>query len=118
MASRARPKNVGCLRAIVRGKVWAGPTPAVIGTAGLARPVEARQVAKLDRDLLAALDKLGFNITDDKIAKIKGDMTIRLLRPFDGLLKFVVELPDGKEMIFDLDEHTQVEIMEATKRWQ
>src|SRR5262249_46122511 len=26
---RARPKNVGCLRAIVRGKVWAGPTPAV-----------------------------------------------------------------------------------------
>jgi len=89
-----------------------------IGTAGLARPVEARQVAKLDRDLLAALDKLGFNITDDKVAKIKGDMTIRLLRPFDGLLKFVVELPDGKEMIFDLDEHTQVEIIEATKRWQ
>jgi hypothetical protein len=35
---RARPKNVGCLRAIVRGKVCAGPTPAVgeigIGTAG------------------------------------------------------------------------------------
>jgi hypothetical protein len=88
------------------------------GTAGLARPVEVRQVGKLDRDLLAALDKLGFDITDDKIAKIKGDMTIRLLRPFDGLLKFVVELPDGKEMIFDLDEHTQVEIIEATKRWQ
>jgi hypothetical protein len=46
-----------------------------------------------DRDLLAALDKLGFDITDDKIAEIKGDMTIRLLRPFDTLLKFVVELP-------------------------
>jgi hypothetical protein len=45
-------------------------------------------------------------------------MTIRLLRPFDGLLKFVVELPGGKEMIFDLDEHTQVEIIEATKCWQ
>ena len=88
------------------------------GIAGLARPVEVRQVGKLDRDLLAALDKLGFNVTDDKVAKIKGDMTIRLLRPFDGLLKFVVELPDGKEMIFDLDEHTQVEIIEATKRWQ
>jgi hypothetical protein len=35
-----------------------------------------------------------------------------------GLLKFVVELPGGKEMIFDLDEHTQVEIIEATKCWQ
>jgi hypothetical protein len=89
-----------------------------IGTAGLARPVEVRQVGKLDRDLLAALDKLGFDISDDKIANIKGDMTIRLLRPFDGLLKFVVELPGGKEMIFDLDEHTRVEIIEATKRWQ
>ena len=89
-----------------------------IGTAGLARPVEARHVGKLDRDLLAALDKLGFDITDGRIAKIRGDMTIRLLRPFDGLLKFVVELPDGKEMIFDLDEHTQVEIIEATKHWQ
>ena len=62
--------------------------------------------------MLAALDKLGFDITDDKIAEIKGDMTIRLLRPFDSLLKFVVELPD-KEMIFDLDEHTQVKIIEA-----
>jgi hypothetical protein len=92
---------VGCLRAIVRGKVCAGPTPAVgeigIGTAGLARPVEARQVGKLDRDLLAALDKLGFDITDDKIAEIKGDMTIRLLRSFDGLLKFVVELSDVED---------------------
>jgi hypothetical protein len=56
--------------------------------AGLDRPVEARQ--KFDRDLLAALDKLGFDVTDDKIAEIKGDMTIRLLCPFDGLLKFVV----------------------------
>src|SRR5262249_43746150 len=89
-----------------------------IGTAGLARPVEARQVGKFDRDLLAALYKLGFDITDDKIAKIKGDMTIRLLRPFDGLLKIVVELPGGKEMICDLDEHTQVEIIEATKHRQ
>jgi hypothetical protein len=80
-----------------------------IGTAGLARPVEVRQVGKLDRDLLAALDKL---------ANIKGDMTIRLLRPFDGLLKFVVELPGGQEMIFDLDEQTRVEIIEATKCWQ
>jgi hypothetical protein len=63
----------------------------------LDRPVEARQVAKLDRDLLAALDKLGFDITDDKIAEIKGDMTIRLLRPFDGLLKLVVELSDVED---------------------
>jgi hypothetical protein len=39
----------------------------VLGTAGLARPVDARQVAKLDRDLLAARDKLGFNITDDNV---------------------------------------------------
>ena len=54
-------------------------------------------MAKLDRDLLAALDKLGFDITDDKIAEIKGDMTIRLLRSFDGLLKFVVELPDVED---------------------
>jgi hypothetical protein len=66
-----------------------------IGTAGLDRPVEARQ--KLDRDLLAALDKLGFDVTDDKIAEIKGDMTIRLLCPFDGLPKFVVELPDAED---------------------
>ena len=28
------------------------------------------------------------------------------------------QLPDRKEMIFDLDEHTQVEIIEATKHWQ
>ena len=75
-------------------------------------------MGKLDRDLLAALDKLGFDITDDKIAEIKGDMTIRLLRSFDSLLKLVVELPDGKEMIFDLDEHNQVEIIEAMTRWQ
>jgi hypothetical protein len=29
--------------------------------------VEARQVAKLDRGFLAALDDLGFNITDDNV---------------------------------------------------
>jgi hypothetical protein len=33
----------------------------------LFRPFEARQVAKLDRDFLAALDKLGFNIADDNV---------------------------------------------------
>jgi hypothetical protein len=38
------------------------------------------RVGKLDRDLLAALYKLGFDIINDKIAEVKGEMTIRLLR--------------------------------------
>ena len=64
----AGPKNMGCLRAIVRGKVGAGPTLTVERRGiGLAWPVEGQQVAKLDRDLLAALDKLDFNITDDNV---------------------------------------------------
>jgi hypothetical protein len=32
-----------------------------------------------DRDLLAALDKLGFDITDDKIAEIKGHSDLAAL---------------------------------------
>jgi len=38
-------------------------------------------MAKLNEDLLAALYMLGFNISGSEVAEIKGEMSIKVLRP-------------------------------------
>jgi len=73
-----------------------------------------------DQDLYAALYVLGFNFLDGdlvsgEIAEIKGDMTIKLMHPPGDELKFVVELPGGKQMIFSVDQH---QIVSLAERWQ
>ena len=63
---------------------------------------------QIDQDLIAALYVLGFNFLDGfsgEIAEIKGDMTIKLVHPPGEELKFVVELPGEKQMIFSVDRY-------------
>jgi hypothetical protein len=74
---------------------------------------------QIDQDLIAALYVLGFNflggdLFSGEIAEIKGDMTIKLVHPPDEELKFVVELPGKKQMIFSVDRH---QIVNLAERW-
>ena len=63
---------------------------------------------QIEQNLSAALYMLGFkllggDLSSGEIAEIKGDMTIRLVHPRGEELKFVVELPGEKQMIFSVD---------------
>ena len=65
---------------------------------------------QIDQELRAALYLLGFNFfggdfLSGEIAEIKGDMTIKLVHAPGEELKFVVELPGEKQMIFSVDRH-------------
>jgi hypothetical protein len=63
---------------------------------------------QIDQDLSAALYLLGFSLLRGdlgEIAEIKGDMTIKLVHPPGEELRFVVELPDEKQMTFNVDRH-------------
>jgi hypothetical protein len=71
----------------------------------------------IDQDLSAALYLLGFSLLRGdrgEIAEIKGDMTIKLVHPPGEELKFVVELPGEKQMIFSVDRH---QIVNLAERW-
>jgi hypothetical protein len=73
-------------------------------------------MAHIDQDLSAALYLLGFSLLRGdlgEIAEIKGDMTIKLVDPPGEELKFVVELPGEKQMIFRVDRHQIVDLAEA-----
>jgi hypothetical protein len=75
--------------------------------------------AQIDQELRAALYLLGFNflggdLFSGEIAEIKGDMTIKLVHPRGEELKFVVELPDDKQMTFRVDRSQIVTLSE----WQ
>jgi hypothetical protein len=77
-------------------------------------------MTQIDQNLLAALYVLGFNflggdLFSGEIAEIKGDMTVKLVHPPDEELKFVVELPGGKQIIFSVDRHQIVSLAEP---WQ
>jgi hypothetical protein len=72
----------------------------------------------IDQDLYAALYLLGFNFLDGfsgEIAEIKGEMTMKLVHPLGEQLKFVVELPGEKQMIFTVDRHQIVDLAEPLK---
>ena len=74
---------------------------------------------QIDQDLIAALYVLGFNFLDGfsgEIAEIKGDMTIKLVHPPGEELKFVVELPGEKHMIFSVDQDQIVNLAEQLTR--
>ena len=63
---------------------------------------------QIDQDLYAALYLLGFSLLRGdlgEIAEIRGDMTIKLVHPPGEELKFVVEFPGEKQMIFSVDRH-------------
>ena len=73
---------------------------------------------QIDQNLFAALYMLGFNFLDGdlssgEIAEIKGDMTIKLVRPPGEELKFVVELPGEKQMTFSVDRYQIVGLAEC-----
>ena len=70
---------------------------------------------QIEQNLSAALYVLGFkllgsDLSSGEIAEIKGDMTIKLVHPPGEELKFVVELPGGKQMIFSVDRHQTVNL--------
>jgi hypothetical protein len=74
---------------------------------------------QIDQNLSVALYLLGFNflggdLLSGEIAEIKGDMTIKLVHPPGEELKFVVELPGEKQMIFSVDRH---QIVNLAERW-
>jgi hypothetical protein len=72
----------------------------------------------IDQDLSAALYLLGFSLLRgdlEEIAEIKGEMTIKLVHPPGEKLKFVVELPGEKQMIFSVDQHQIVNLAEPLK---
>ena len=72
----------------------------------------------IDQDLSAALYLLGFSLLRGdlgEIAEIKGEMTIKLVHPPGEELKFVVELPGDKQLIFSVDRH---QIVDLAERWQ
>jgi hypothetical protein len=74
---------------------------------------------QIDQDLYAALYVLGFNFLDDdlvseKIAEIKGDMAVTLVHPPGEELKFVVELPGEKQMIFSVHRDQIVNLAERS----
>jgi hypothetical protein len=72
----------------------------------------------IDQDLSAALYLLGFSLLRGdlgEIAEIKGDMAIKLVHPPGEELKFVVELPGEKQMIFSVDRHQIVDLAESLK---
>jgi hypothetical protein len=74
-------------------------------------------MTQIDQDLSAALYLLGFSLLRGdrgEIAEIKGDMTITLVHPPGEELKFVVELPGEKQMIFSVDRH---QIVNLAERW-
>jgi hypothetical protein len=50
-----------------------------------------------------------------EIAEIKSDMTIKLVHPRGEELKFVVELPGEKQMIFSVDRDQIVNLAEPLK---
>ena len=75
---------------------------------------------QIDQTLLATLHLLGFNLLGGdhftgEIAEMKGEMTIKLVHPPGEELKFVVELPGEKQMIFSVDRH---QIVSLAERWQ
>jgi hypothetical protein len=73
---------------------------------------------QIDQDLSAALYLLGFSLLRGdlgEIAEIKGEMTIKLVHPPGEELKFVVELPGEKQMIFSVDRHQIVDLAEPLK---
>ena len=75
---------------------------------------------QIDQNLSAALYMLGFkllggDLSSGEIAEIKGNMTIKLAHQPGEELKFVVELPDEKQMIFTVDRH---QIVSLAERWQ
>jgi hypothetical protein len=86
------------------------------GLSDSGRPMDNAQI---DEELRAALYLLGFNflggdLLSGEIAEIKGDMTIKLVHPPGEELKFVVELPDDKQMTFRVDRSQIVTLSE----WQ
>ena len=75
---------------------------------------------QIDQNLFATLYLLGFNflggdLFSGEIAEIKGEMTIKLVHPPGEELKFVVELPGDKQMIFSVDRHQIVDLAESLK---
>ena len=100
--------------------------PSATGSLGLRQPrgdhttTTGATMMRIDQNLFAALYVLGFNFLDSdhfsgEIAEIKGDMTIKLVHPPGEELKFVVELPGEKQMIFSVDQH---QIVNLAERWQ
>jgi hypothetical protein len=61
-------------------------------------------MAKLSEDLLAALYMLGFNIYGGEVAEIKGEMSIKVLRPCSLKLNFVLTLPSHQEIVFTVED--------------
>jgi hypothetical protein len=71
---------------------------------------------KLNEDLLAALYMLGFNV-DGEVAEIKGEMSIRVLRPCSSELKlnFVLTLPSQQEIVFTAED---ADIIATGRLWR
>ena len=63
-------------------------------------------MAKLSEDFLAVLYTLGFNVYGGEVAEMKGEMSIKVLRPRSSELKlnFVLTLPSHQVIVFTIED--------------
>jgi len=76
------------------------------------RKSDSGEMTHIDQDLSDALYLLGFTLLRGdlgEIAEIKGEMTIKLVHPPGEELKFVVELPDDKQMTFSVASNRRLD---------
>jgi hypothetical protein len=82
------------------------PFPGAVRRPSFKKGMTTETMAKLSEDFLATLCMLGFNIYGGEVAEMKGEMSIKVLRPCSSELKFnfVLTLTSHQEIVFTLED--------------
>jgi hypothetical protein len=68
---------------------------------------------RFDRDLIAALDTLGFEIEADEEAATAIDVKLQVLLPDDRLL-LTIDLPNGSSLVWPME---RAQLIKRAERW-
>src|SRR5215471_8343967 len=82
------------------------PFPGAVRRPSFKKGMTTETMAKLSEDFLATLCMLGFNIYGGEVAEMKGEISIKVLRPCSSELKFnfVLTLPSHQVIVFTLED--------------
>jgi hypothetical protein len=82
------------------------PFPGAVRRPSFKKGMTTETMAKLSEDFLAALYMLGFNVYGGEVAEMKGEMSIKVLRPRSSELKlnFVLTLPSHQVIVFTIED--------------
>jgi hypothetical protein len=82
------------------------PFPGAVRRPSFKKGMTTETMAKLSEDFLAVLYMLGFNIYGGEVAEMKGEMSIKVLRPRSSELKlnFVLTLPSHQVIVFIIED--------------